>query len=140
MVTIKELFPVVHMAQHTENQQRFAVYSDIRNGNMLLRDVLLAVDDRFTIVPVSFQASELTNTVWGHFKSTSEHQMIYQVHGLGVDLDDLRQKYVLYSPLYERGQQLLREQGASCLARPEEMFFSEVERGEYKGPRFRRIR
>ena len=107
---------------------------------MLLRDVLLAVDDRFTIVPVSFQASELTNTVWGHFKSTSEHQMIYQVHGLGVDLDDLRQKYVLYSPLYERGQQLLREQGASCLARQEEMFFSEVERGEYKGPRFRRIR
>jgi len=34
----------------------------------------------------------------------------------------------------------MKEQGAGCLARPEEMFFSDVERDGYKGPRFRRIR
>lgn len=141
MITIKELYPVVHIAKHTENQQRFVVYSDTRNNNLLLRDVLLAVDDqRTSIIPVSFQAPDLISTIWEHFKSTPEQPMTYEVHGLGVDLDNLKQKYVLYFPLYERGQQLMKEQGASCLARPEEMFFSDVERDGYKGPRFRRIR
>jgi len=98
MITIKELYPVVHIAQHTENQQKFAVYSDTRNNNLLLRDVLLAVDVGFTIIPVHFQLPELTNTIWEHFKSTPERPMTYEVHGLGVDLDNLKQKYVLYFP------------------------------------------
>lgn len=140
MISILEFYPVVYIAKHTENEQKFAVYSNVLNNDLLLRDVLLAADQRFTIIPGSFKRPELTNTVWEHFKSTSKHKMTYVVHGLGMDLDNLGQKYVLYSPRYESGKQQMKYEGVSCLARPQEMFFSNVERDGYNGPRFRRIR
>ncbi len=139
MVKIFELYPRVHIAKHTENELKFAVYSNAINNDLLLRDILFAADPSFTIIPCHFQRPEITNTIWEHFKSTPECPLTYLVHGLGIDLEYLRQKYVLYSPLYESGQQLIKKQGVTCLARPQELFFGAVERDIYKGLRFRRI-
>ncbi len=139
MVKILELYPRVHIAKHTENELKFAAYSNAFNNDLLLRDMSFTPDSGFTIIPYHFQRPELNNTVWEHFKSTPECSLTYLVHGLGIDLEYLWQTYVLYSPLHESGQRLMKDEGVTCLARPQELFFGVVERDLYKGPRFRRI-
>ena len=136
-ILLKEPLPLL-FAKHTEEDLRFQVYP-YRTGDLLLCDIYSEHQgEKVMVIPPRILHLELANTIWEHFKSTSEHPMTYEVLGLGIDLDS-SERYVLYSPQYEEGRKMLREQGVSCLARPEEMFFSEVERDEYKGPRFRKI-
>ncbi len=137
-ILLTELYLPVHRAKHSEEGRKFDVYVNSKTHDLLLVDIFL-FDRQLMIVPAHFQRDDLTNTFWEHFKSTSEHPMTYLVHGLGIDLEDLEQKYVIYSPQYESGKQSMKEQRVTCLARPEEMFFSGVNRDGYSGPRFRRI-
>ncbi|MEK6940197.1 MAG: DUF1653 domain-containing protein [Nanoarchaeota archaeon] len=152
-VLIGDLYRPIGRAKHTEEERIIQMYYNNKTGDILLQDVLIdgllprrwagADKQRNTVldtifIPPPFQKTELLLTRWENFKSTSEHPMTYIMHGIGVDINRL-ERFVLYSPRYESGQQLLREQGVKCLARPEEMFFSDVERDGYKGPRFRRI-
>lgn len=130
-------YTVVNIAQHTEKGQKFVVYSN-DTDHFLLRALELAGTDERVEIPTNTQFSDVMDTVWEHFKSKTDHPMTYLVHGVGVNVDDLEQ-FVLYSPRYAAGKLLMKEQGVTCLARPRLMFFSEVEREEYKGPRFRRI-
>jgi len=126
------------LAKHTEEERQFVVYP-YRKGDFLLRDVRLPQDHRMvTVIPPRYKHPEIyANTVWEHFKSTPENPMTYLVHGRGIDLSDAT-RYVLYSPQYQRGRELMLEQQVDCLARPEEMFFSGVSRDGYNGPRFRK--
>ena len=137
-ILIKEFYLPAGRAKHTEQEKVFQIYSDIRNNDLLLCDLQMEIDRECIIIPAHFQKPELTNTIWEHFKSAPKHLMMYLVHGLGIDLDHL-ERFVLYSPRYESGQQQMWNEGVTCLVRPEEMFFSEVIRDGYKGPRFRRI-
>jgi len=124
-----------YIAKHSERERRYLISN--HDGNYLLRDVNLT-NQRIMVIPPRFQRPEITNTFWEHFKSASEQRMTYLVRGLAVDVDRW-ERLVLYFPLYEHGRQLLREQEADFLVRPEEMFFSGVSRDGYNGPRFRRI-
>lgn len=137
-ILIKDFYLPEGRAKHSERDKIFQIYSDTRNGDLLLCGLRVEIDRELVIIPAHFQRADLTNTVWEHFKSTAEHPMTYLVHGLGVSLDSF-ERYVLYSPQYESGQKLLWEQWADCLARPEGMFFSQIERDGYKGLRFKMI-
>ena len=144
MVVLTKRYQIMHIAQHTEEEQKFVVYASPSSKDLLLHDLslretLLTFSPETTILPVHFQLPEIIDTVWEHFKSKPEDRMTYLVHGFGVNLRNLSQEFVLYSPQYPRGQQLLQGQLATCLARPKEMFFSQVERDGYQGPRFRKI-
>lgn len=136
---LQEPLPLL-FAVHTEKDIRFQIYP-YGTGDLLLRDIDSEHHgERVLVIPSRSSSSspELANTVWEHFKSKLHDPMTYLVHGWGIDLDS-SERYVVYSPLYERGQQRLREQGVSCMVRPEDMFFSQVDRDGYKGLRFRRI-
>lgn len=137
-VLITQLYTPIHLAKHSEQEdKKFIVYD--YNGDFLLRDQKLDLERKIITIPPRFQQPEITNTIWEHFKSTTKEPMTYQVYGLGMDLDRF-ERFVLYVPLYQNGQKRLEVEGANCLARPEKMFFSEVERDGYKGKRFRQIR
>jgi len=154
-VRLEDIYEYKGKAKHTEEERIFQIYFHTDTRAIVLRDFMIGdslaqsrdrqpheryLTNEFVeaIIPSHPQATALAYTVWEHFKSTPEDLMTYMVHGIGASIDTL-ERFVLYSPRYERGQQLLREQGVTCLARPEEMFFSEIERDGYKGPRFRRI-
>lgn len=123
------------IAKHSELERRYVISN--HKGDYLLRDINLT-NQRIIVIPPYFQRADLTNTFWEHFKSTPEHRMTYLVRGLAVDVDRW-ERLVLYFPLYESGRRLLHQQEVDFLVRPEEMFFSGVERDGYKGPRFRQI-
>ena len=143
--TAETFFLPLYETQHTEQKQKFQVFINTLTSDFLLLDVtayylgLTIPPSQRVSIPTRFQVAELTNTLWEHFKSTPEHPMTYEVLGLGIDLDNLKHKYVLYSPRYQSGFELMKKQGVTCLARPEQMFFGEVERDGYKGRRFRPI-
>ena len=137
-VTIKESYLPIGRAKHSEEEKVFQIYSDMGSNDLLLCDIKLGIDRDQVIIPAHFQRADLIQSIWEHFKSTAEDPMTYLVQGLATDLDTLA-RFVLYYPLYERGEKLLQQQGVGALARPEEMFFSGVSREGYNGPRFRRI-
>lgn len=122
---------VIHRAQHTEDSgKKFVVYT-----GFLLR--VMGLESPTTTFS-NEQPEGLVGSIWEHFKSKPENLMTYEIQGIGIDVDT-GDKYVLYSPLYESGQSLMRNNDVTCLARPEEMFFSDVEKDEYRGPRFRKL-
>ncbi len=139
-VRLLNKYDYIGKAKHTEEERILDMYKT-ESGAILLQDYMVdgfLVRSKQVLLP-PHSHSELAFTIWEHFKSTPDEPKLYTMHGIGTDIYRL-ERLVLYTPRYESGLQRMREQGVSCLARPEAMFFSEVERDGYKGPRFKRIK
>jgi hypothetical protein len=77
-----------------------------------------------------------------HFKrdlSRGIENHAYVIIGIGQDTEDRAKYYVAYKPLYFCYPRREDEKGVSFHTRQYDMFIEEVDRPEYKGPRFIKI-
>jgi hypothetical protein len=77
-----------------------------------------------------------------HFKrdiSRGIENHAYVIIGIGQDTEERTKYYVTYKPLYFCDTRHEDEKGVSFHIRPYHMFIEEVNRPEYKGPRFIKI-